>query len=78
MSVYMIPIDEHGYNALTRKKDEEFTITDLEVWQVEFSPEFNKREYLLKLQQIREDNFKKFKYHKDYEVRIKKIRESLK
>jgi hypothetical protein len=31
---YRIPVDKDGINMLTNNKDEEFTITELEVWQV--------------------------------------------
>jgi hypothetical protein len=33
---YRIPVDEGGINMLTNKKDGEFTISELEVWQVKY------------------------------------------
>ncbi len=35
-SGYRIPVDGAGTNMLTNLEDEEFTITELEVWQVEY------------------------------------------
>ena len=33
---YRIPVDGAGTNMLTNNKDHRFTITELEVWQVEY------------------------------------------
>jgi hypothetical protein len=33
---YKIPVDEAGTNMLTNKKDGDFTITELEVWEVTY------------------------------------------
>ena len=34
--VYRIPIDDSGKNMLTNKKESNFTITELEVWEVKY------------------------------------------
>ena len=34
---YAIPVDGAGVNMLTNKKDGDFTITELEVWSVQFT-----------------------------------------
>ncbi len=33
---YQIPVDGAGTNMLTNNKDERFTITELEVWEVKY------------------------------------------
>jgi hypothetical protein len=33
---YRIPVDDGGINMLTNKKNGEFTITEIEVWQVTY------------------------------------------
>jgi hypothetical protein len=43
---YKIPLDVNGHNALTREPDGQFTITELEVWEVKLSHLFNKEEYI--------------------------------
>ena len=34
---YGIPVDTHGINMLTNRKDGNFTISELEVWEVAYS-----------------------------------------
>jgi hypothetical protein len=36
LSGYRIPVDGAGTNMLTNNKDDNFTITELEVWQVTY------------------------------------------
>jgi hypothetical protein len=67
-SGYMIPLDEDGMNALTRSKGKDFAITELEVWEVQLSPEFNKEDYLKRMDAIIDRNIEtygKFKQEED-------------
>jgi hypothetical protein len=52
----MIPLDEDGNNALTRLKGGKFTITELEVWEVQLSPDFNREGYLKRMDAIITNN----------------------
>ena len=52
-------MNEDGNNALTAQKDEDFTITELEVWEVTLSPDFDEQQYLNKMEPIKQLHIKK-------------------
>jgi hypothetical protein len=56
----MIPSDENGNNVLTGQKGYHFTLTELEVWEVRLSENFNKVDYLKKMESIIQQNIEKY------------------
>ena len=61
----MIPLDEYDNTALTRLDELSFTITELEVWEVKLSPEFNRDQYLQRMQPFKDENINKYKKYKE-------------